>query len=157
MIRKAFSGSSGKDLKIRPKQTAPVGPPAPTIPATAPGDTRFTYGTIPYVEPSAPCTKMLKIVNITTDAARLPISAKIKIHMPSRIKSAACTKIRPLIFSFPLALSLEYPPRPRAKRFMKPKILAMADADSIVNSKRFTKYDTAALFTVNSTPKQHAY
>mmetsp|Transcript_31084 Transcript_31084/g.75132 ORF Transcript_31084/g.75132 Transcript_31084/m.75132 type:complete len:323 (+) Transcript_31084:583-1551(+) len=100
---------------------------------------------------------MLNMVSMTMDAMRLVISAKMKMQMASQISRAIWTRRRPRIFRYPLALSLAYPPRPRANRFMNPKMLAMALADSISSSKRSTKYVTAALFTVSSTPKQHAY
>mmetsp|Transcript_30265 Transcript_30265/g.34894 ORF Transcript_30265/g.34894 Transcript_30265/m.34894 type:complete len:81 (-) Transcript_30265:1255-1497(-) len=80
----------------------------------------------------------------------------MKIHTPSASNKKACTRIRPRIPILGMARSLRYPPTPRAKRFMNPNIDAIAEAVETSSSKTVLKKDTAALFTVNSTPKQHA-
>jgi len=54
--------------------------------------------------------------------------------IPSIIRQMVCHHRRPLMPILALALSERNPPTPRAKRFIQPKMEAMAAADSVLSS-----------------------
>lgn len=84
--------------KKRTKQTAPIFPPALTIPAMEPVHDGLTYGTIPNVDPSAACTNMEKITRTNMDAPRLFVAwVNMMIRISSVTKQNVCHKIRPLM------------------------------------------------------------
>mmetsp|Transcript_46748 Transcript_46748/g.113939 ORF Transcript_46748/g.113939 Transcript_46748/m.113939 type:complete len:240 (-) Transcript_46748:1109-1828(-) len=129
MMLKAFSYDNWR--KPSPKQTAPVLPPAPTIPEIEPVAGGSTYGTIPYEEPSADWTNKLKATMTAMAPPRLLVLAKTRTSAPSAARRIVWAQIRPFIPHLAFILSDKNPPRPRAKRFIQPKIDAMAAADSV--------------------------
>mmetsp|Transcript_18764 Transcript_18764/g.27139 ORF Transcript_18764/g.27139 Transcript_18764/m.27139 type:complete len:214 (-) Transcript_18764:229-870(-) len=114
--------------KRNPHIMAPVFPPAPTIPDTAPVTGGSTYGTKAKLVPSAHWTPMEKSTITPTAAPKVVALEKAINIRPSYKRIPQCVIMRAFkewfLFKkvkFLLAKSEIIPPKARANRFMRPK------------------------------------